>query len=63
MSRTNTDVDRTRLVARLRELIDSLDSRVPHLEREGEIRIAQEASALRTKALERLAELETRGSP
>ena len=62
MSTTNTDVDRKRLIARLRELIDSLDSRVPHLEREGEIQIAQEASALRTKALERLAELETRES-
>jgi hypothetical protein len=62
MSRTNTDVDRKRLIARLRELIDSLDSRVPHLEREGEIQIAQEASALRTKALERLAEFETRES-
>jgi hypothetical protein len=47
-----------RLIVRLRELIESLDARVPHLEREGETRIAQEAGALRNKALERLAELE-----
>ena len=52
-------VDRKRLIARLRELIDSLDSRVPHLERAGETRIAAEAAALRDEALKRLAELET----
>lgn len=55
----DTGLDRKRLIVRLRELIDSLDSRVPHLEREGEIRIAQEAASLRNKALERLAQLET----
>jgi len=32
------------LVVRLRELIDSLDSRVPQLEREGEMWIADEAA-------------------
>lgn len=55
----DTGLDRKRLIVRLRELIDSLDSRVPHLEREGESRIAQEAASLRNKALERLAQLET----
>jgi hypothetical protein len=53
-----TNLDRQRLIARLRELIDSLDSRVPHLERDGEMRIAKDAAALRDKALARLAQLE-----
>ena len=55
-----SDVDRTRLIHRLQELIESLDSRVPHLEREGEIQIAREAAALRDKAMRRLAQLQTR---
>jgi hypothetical protein len=54
----NTTPDQKGLIVRLRELIDSLDSRVPHLEREGEIRIAHEAAALRDKAVLRLAQLE-----
>lgn len=50
---------RTRpVVADLYELIDALDRRVPHLEREGEHRIAQEAAALRRKAEDRIAEIE-----
>jgi hypothetical protein len=54
----SANLDRERLIARLRELIQSLDSRVPHLERDGETQIAQDAAALRDKALERLAQLE-----
>ena len=54
-----SDVNRTRLIQRLQELIESLDSRVPHLEREGEIQIAREAAALRDKAMRRLAQLQT----
>jgi hypothetical protein len=46
------------VVADLYELIDALDRRVPHLEREGEHRIAQEAAALRRKAEDRIAEIE-----
>ena len=42
----------------LRELIEALDRRVPHVERAGEARIAREAAALKAKALERIAELE-----
>jgi hypothetical protein len=57
-SREQSELDRKRLIDRLRELIDALDSRVPHLEREGETRIANDAAALREKALARLAELE-----
>jgi len=53
-----TERTRKRLIGRLRELIDALDSRVPHLEREGETRIADEAAALRKKAVERISELE-----
>jgi hypothetical protein len=53
-----TDRARKRLIARLRELIDALDNRVPHLEREGETRIVDEAAALRKKAVERISELE-----
>jgi len=54
-----SDVDRPRLIRRLEELIASLDSRVPHLEREGEIQIARDAAALRDKALLRLDQLKT----
>jgi hypothetical protein len=57
--KTRTDVDPNDLIGRLRELIEALESRVPHLEREGEVRIAQDAAALKQKALERIAELAT----
>jgi hypothetical protein len=57
--KTRTDVDRNELVARLRELIEALEMRVPHFEREGEVRITQDAAALKHKALERIAELAT----
>ena len=57
--KTRMDIDRNDLIARLRELIEALESRVPHLEREGEMRIAQDAAALKEKALERIAELAT----
>lgn len=53
-----TDLSRERLIDQLRELVAALDSRVPHLEREGEVRIANEAAALRQKAIERLAQLQ-----
>ena len=54
-----TDLSRERLIDQLRELVAALDSRVPHLEREGEVRIANEAAALRRKAIERLSQLQT----
>jgi hypothetical protein len=50
-----TDVSST--VAALRELIDALDRRVPHVERLGEARIAREAAALKNEALARIEEL------
>ena len=53
-----TEIGHERLIEQLRELIAALDGRVPHLEREGEIRIADEAAALRQKAIDRLAQLQ-----
>jgi hypothetical protein len=41
----------------LRELIEALDRRVPHVERLGEVRIAREAAALQKEAANRLDEL------
>ncbi len=49
---------RTALVRELRELIEALDRRVPRVDRSGEASIAHDAAALRTRALERLAELD-----
>jgi hypothetical protein len=57
--KTRTDVDRNDLIVRLRELIEALELRVPHFEREGEVRITQDAAALKRKALERIAQLAT----
>ena len=49
---------RQRLLVHLHELVDALDRRVPHLEREGEVQIAGEAAALKQKALDLIAALE-----
>jgi hypothetical protein len=46
---------RSDIAATLRELIDAVDRRVPHLERVGEPRVAQMAAALRGEAACRLA--------
>jgi hypothetical protein len=43
----------------LRELIEALDRRVPHIERTGEVQIARDAANLREKALTRIAALES----
>jgi len=45
------------VVAALRELVEALDRRVPHVERLGEARIAREAALLRSEALARITEL------
>ena len=50
--------ERTRAQRHLRELIAALDRRVPHVERHGEVEIARAATALKKKALQRLAKLE-----
>jgi hypothetical protein len=57
-SDATTPVRAQPLVDRLRELIHALDARVPHLERNGELQIASDAAALKTKALARIADLE-----
>jgi hypothetical protein len=56
--KSTPDGDRTRAQRHLRELIAALDRRVPHVERLGEVDIARAATALKKKALQRLATLE-----
>jgi hypothetical protein len=51
--------DRITAQRHLRELIAALDRRVPHVERLGEVEIARAATALKKKALQRLAKLES----
>lgn len=55
---TTGDADRKRAVRHLRQLIDALNRRVPHIERVGEAKIARDAAELMEKALQRLKELE-----
>ena len=58
MSERTRTVERERRVAvALRELIEALDRRVPHVERLGEGRIAREAAVLRNEAAARIDEL------
>lgn len=59
MDPSHGESPRSRLVRELRELIEALDRRVPHIEREGEVQIAHDAATLREKAVARLAALET----
>jgi hypothetical protein len=44
-------------IKELREFVDALDRRVPHVERVGEADIARDAATLRTRALRRIDEL------
>jgi len=46
------------LIDDLRELVEAIDRRVPHLERDGETQIARDAAELRALALARIAALE-----
>jgi hypothetical protein len=48
------------LVRDLAELIDAIDRRLPQISRAGETAIADEAAALRARAVARLAELSSR---
>ncbi len=50
--------DRMALIRELRQLVEALDRRVPHIERAGEITIARESAELRARAVQRIAELE-----
>lgn len=60
---TGKNADRLDMIADLRELIVALDRRVPRLERVGELEVARDASALREKALARIAQLEAPDKP
>ena len=57
MNNSNHTADRDRALAALRELVEALDRRVPHVERLGEVRIAREAAGLRQEAAKRIEEL------
>jgi hypothetical protein len=57
--RRRCSVERERTIVALRELIEALDRRVPHVERLGEVGIAREASVLRKEAAARIEELRT----
>jgi hypothetical protein len=59
--KTADDADRRDAIRHLRELIAALDRRVEHIERIGETAIARDAATLRTKALDRIAQLEASG--
>jgi hypothetical protein len=47
----------TRLIARLRELVDALDRRIPRPDRANEAQIARDAGALKIEALARIGDL------
>jgi hypothetical protein len=47
------EAERQRAVRHLRQLIDALNRRVPHIERAGEAKIARDAAVERLKALEK----------
>ena len=53
--------ERDEMIENLRELVRAIDKRTWHLDHDGEAEIAHDASALRRKAIERIAELEAAG--
>ena len=55
---SDNDADRERAIRHLRQLIEALNRRVPHVERVGETEIARDAAVLMEKARERLKALE-----
>jgi hypothetical protein len=56
--KASDDDDRKRAIRHLRQLIEALNRRVPHVERVGEAEIARDAAELMEKALKRLKALE-----
>lgn len=54
----SNDGERKRAIRHLRQLIDALSRRVPHIERVGEAQIARDAAELMKQALKRLKALE-----
>lgn len=57
--RRAADDDR-RTLTQLRELIEALDRRLPQIEAVGELAIARDAAGIRTRALDRIREIEAR---
>jgi len=57
MDERERPTDSTHIIATLRELIEAIDRRVPHVERAGEAQIARDAAALRQQTVDRIAEL------
>jgi hypothetical protein len=58
MTTSNDDAESKRAIRHLRQLIDALNRRVPHIERAGEAAIARDAAKLMKQALKRLKTLE-----
>ena len=58
MTTISDDAERQRAIRHLRQLIDALNRRVPHIERAGEAAIARDAAELMKQALKRLKALE-----
>jgi oligoendopeptidase F len=58
MAASGDDVERKRAIRHLRQLIEALNRRVPHIERAGEAKIARDAAELMKQARKRLKALE-----
>lgn len=52
------EAERTRTIRHLKQLIEALNRRVPHIERAGEAKIARDAAELMKQAVRRLRALE-----
>ena len=58
-SRPIVSMEERTVLEDLRELVDALDRRVPHLDRKGERDIARDAARLRAEAMTRIRDIET----
>ena len=58
-----SEVHRQQMLADLHELVEALDRRVPHPDRDGEHAIATDSADLKKDAEERIAELEDAPAP
>jgi oligoendopeptidase F len=58
MAASDDDTEKKRAIRHLRQLIEALNRRVPHIERAGEAKIARDAAELMKQARKRLKALE-----
>jgi len=58
MAASDDDAEKKRAIRHLRQLIEALNRRVPHIERVGEAKIARDAAELIKQARKRLKALE-----